>query len=66
MACMFRARWEYPHRVRSKRPFSKAAASEGPKACPLGYVEGLSDARTMLADCFCTLLASRQTGLMDG
>jgi len=31
---------------------SKAAASEGPKAYPLGYVEGLNDARTMLEDCF--------------
>jgi len=28
----------------SKSPFSKAAATEGPKAYPLGYVEGLSDA----------------------
>ena len=28
----------------SKRPFSKAAASEGPEAYPLGYVEGLNDA----------------------
>ena len=30
----------------SKWPFSKAAASEGPKAYSLGYVEGLNDART--------------------
>ena len=29
---------------------SKAAASEGAKAYPLGYVEGLNDARTLLAD----------------
>ncbi len=31
----------------SKGPFSKAAASEEPRACPLGYVEGLNDARTL-------------------
>ena len=37
-------------------PFSKAAASEGPEAYPLGYVEGLNDARTMLADFFNALL----------
>src|SRR5437867_6317249 len=30
----------------SKRLFSKAAASEGPRAYPLGYVEGLNDKRT--------------------
>jgi hypothetical protein len=30
----------------SKRPSSKAAASEDPEAYPLGYVEDLSDART--------------------
>ncbi|MGH7217267.1 MAG: hypothetical protein ACREIG_08540, partial [Nitrospiraceae bacterium] len=40
----------------SKRPFIKAAASEGPKAYPLGYVEGLNDARTMVAGFFSTLL----------
>ena len=40
----------------SKRPFSKAAASEGPEAYPLGYVEDLSDARTKLADFFNSLL----------
>jgi len=36
----------------SKEPFSKAAASEGPQAYPLGYVEGLNDARTTLAASF--------------
>jgi len=40
----------------SKRPSSKAAASEGPEAYPLGYVEGLNDARTLLADFFSILL----------
>jgi len=35
---------------------SKAAASEGPEAYPLGYVEGLNDARTPLADFFSILL----------
>ena len=40
----------------SKRPPSKAAASEGPKAYPLGYGEGLNDARTPLADFFSSLL----------
>ena len=39
----------------SKRPSSKAAASEGPEAYPLGYVEGLNDARTKLADFFSIL-----------
>ena len=36
---------------------SKTAASEGPKAYPLGYVEGLNDARTPLADFFSILLS---------
>jgi hypothetical protein len=40
----------------SKRPSSKAATSEGPEAYPLGYVEGLNDARTKLADFFSILL----------
>jgi hypothetical protein len=39
----------------SKRPSSKAAASEGPEAVPSGYVEGLNDARTQLADFFSSL-----------
>ena len=34
----------------------KAAASEGPEAYPLGYVEGLNDARTKLAAFFSILL----------
>ena len=41
----------------SKRPSSKAAASEGPRRT-LGYVEGLNDARTLLADFFSSLLAA--------
>ena len=36
----------------SKSSSSKAAASEGPEAYPLGYVEGLNDARTPLAGFF--------------
>ena len=40
----------------SKRPFSKAAASEDPETYPLGYVEDLNDARTTLADFFSILL----------
>jgi hypothetical protein len=36
----------------SKELFSKAAASEAPEAYPLGYVEGLNDARTTLAASF--------------
>ncbi len=44
----------------SKRPSSKAAASEGPEAYPLGYVEDLNDARTTLAGLFSILL----TGLL--
>ena len=36
----------------SKSLSSKAAASEGPEAYPLGYVEDLNDARTMLAGFF--------------
>ena len=43
----------------SKRPSSKAAASEGPEAYPLGYVEGLNDARTKLAGFFSILLGFR-------
>jgi hypothetical protein len=39
-----------------KSPSSKAAASEGPEAYPLGYVEGLNDARTMLVGFFSILL----------
>ena len=38
---------------------SKAAASEDLKAYPLGYVEGLNDARTLLADCFSILRDGR-------
>src|SRR5437870_12959116 len=40
----------------SKRPSSKAAASEEPEAYPLGYVEDLNDASTLLADFFGILL----------
>jgi hypothetical protein len=40
----------------SKSSSSKAAASEGPEAYPLGYVEGLNDARTKLAGFFSLLL----------
>ncbi len=36
----------------SKSSSSKAAASEGPEAYPLGYVEDLNDARTTLAGFF--------------
>jgi hypothetical protein len=39
-----------------KKAVSKAAASEGPKAYLLRYVEGLNDARTTLADFFSILL----------
>jgi len=40
----------------SKRPSSKAAARKGPRAYSPGYVEGLNDARTPLADFFSILL----------
>ena len=50
---------------RSNRPSSKAAASEDPEAYPLGYVEGLNDARTMLAGCFSALLGT-SVGTCDG
>ncbi len=43
-----------------KQSASKAAASEGPKAYPLGYVEALSDARTLLAAFFSTLIVIKQ------
>jgi hypothetical protein len=49
----------------SKRPSSKAAASEGPEAYPLGYVEGLNDARTTLADFFSILLRKVERNLID-
>src|SRR5262245_26004433 len=39
-----------------KKAVSKAAASEGPEAYPLGYVEDLNDASTKLADFFSILL----------
>jgi hypothetical protein len=44
-----------------KRPSSKAAASEGPEAYPLGYVEGLSDARTQLAVFFSILSSGERS-----
>ena len=40
----------------SKSPFSKAAASEGPEAYPLGYVEDLNEARTPLMGFFSIVL----------
>jgi hypothetical protein len=40
-----------------KKAVSKAAASEGPEAYPLGYVEGLNDARTKLTGFFSILLS---------
>jgi hypothetical protein len=43
-----------------KRLSNKAAASEGPKAYPLGYVEGLNDARTLLAAFFSILIVIKQ------
>ena len=46
---------EYPAGC-SKSPSGKAAASEGPEAYPLGYVEDLNDARTPLAGFFSILL----------
>jgi tetratricopeptide (TPR) repeat protein len=58
-------RKKHPHRSRlagvadarcSNRSSSKAAASEGPRPYPLGYVEGLNNARTLLAACFSILL----------
>ena len=39
-----------------KKTVSEAAASEDPEAYPMGYVEGLNDARTKLADFFIILL----------
>ena len=39
-----------------KRAVQKGRRSEGPKAYPLGYVEGLNDARTLLADILSILL----------
>jgi hypothetical protein len=40
----------------SKRPSSKAAASEDPEAYPQGYVEDSCELRTPLADFFSRLL----------
>ncbi len=57
MVCTLNAIGEYPAGS-SKSSFSKAAASEEPKAYPLEYVEVLNDARTMLADFFSFLLVS--------
>jgi hypothetical protein len=44
-----------------KKFVSKAAASEGPEAYPLGYVEDLNDARTKLAGFFSILLGDDVT-----
>ena len=49
----------------SKRPFSKAAASEEARRT-LRYVEPLSDARTPLADFFSILLEARRVCLSQG
>ena len=50
----------------SKRPSSKAAASEDPEAYPLGYGEDLNDARTTLATFFSLLfLHEQQAGLAN-
>jgi hypothetical protein len=40
----------------SKKPLSKAAASECSEAYPLGYVEGLNNARTTLTGFFSSLV----------
>ena len=46
-----------PERGRSQSGGHAQAGSERrPEAYPLGYVEGLNDARTKLADCFSILL----------
>ena len=43
---------------RMLKQFDQQGRSERrPEAYPLGYVEGLNDARTKLADCFSILLA---------
>ena len=39
-----------PWRAKARLVLGKAAASEGVEAYPLGYAEGLNDARTLLAD----------------
>jgi len=49
---------EYPAGC-SKRPSSKAAASEEAR-CTLRYVEPLSEARTKLADFFSILLSGKE------
>ena len=49
----------------SKRPFSKAAASEEARRT-LRYVEPLSEARTKLADFFSILLGGHPTGRYRG
>jgi hypothetical protein len=43
------------HHVCARRRVGEAAVYWA-EAYPLGYVEGLNDARTMLADCFSILL----------
>ncbi len=47
----------YPTLAHRDAPFpNKAAGESKPEAYPLGYVEGLNDARTKLADFFSILL----------
>ena len=46
---------------RMLKQFDQQGRSERrPEAYPLGYVEGLNDARTKLADCFSILLAANK------
>jgi hypothetical protein len=50
-----------PTLARRDAPCPKQGRSERrPEAYPLGYVEGLNDARTKLADCFSILLAANK------
>src|SRR3990172_3144957 len=39
-----------------KKAVQQGRSERRPEAYPLGYVEGLNDARTLLADCFSILL----------
>ena len=57
--------WENIPSGCSKSSSSKAAASEGPEAYPLGYVESLNDARTKLADFFSILLETQETAVYN-
>ena len=54
MACTYGTRREHPRRM-LKKAVQQGRSERRAEAYPLGYVEGLNDARTLLADFFSIL-----------